>query len=424
MNATDPILALHRKVGLDIAGILRVLPDGNGGGVDIRYAPEVDALAELRREDIGGSQGVWQTATPKRADWKAVVQQGSALLATRSKDLQVAVWVVQAVTRLHGMKGLAAGLDMLVRLTNEFWPMLWPRPDGDDLEPRMAPYFWLDSHVTAEVLQVEVSEAPENRRTGLTFQEIVKGRKLRQLATNNSRAFEEALSEGEMSPDEISAIVEDSGDLFFLGLAADLAFARRGLTRLRDALDALGRSEAPSFSALTRILDDFEGFIGGILSERGLGAGHRRRRRPQRRRHRRRHRRRRGRHGARQPLRGRRQQPLRRRVRRRCRPRRRRPWRRRPGGGGADPRRRRPVGTAGGGRRGLRAAGHRQPGGGLSSARPRGRLAAGTRTAQPGAVPGEAGGVVGEGIAACGAAGAYGSRGRQRGHPRRPRHRR
>ncbi len=272
MNASDPILALHRKVGLDITGILRVLPEGNGGGVDIRYAPEVDTLAELRREDIGGSQGVWQTATPKRADWKAVVQQGSTLLATRSKDLQVAVWVVQAVTRLHGMKGLAAGLDMLVRLTNEFWPMLWPRPDGDDLEPRMAPYFWLDSHVTAEVLQVEVTEAPDNRRTGLTFQEIVKGRKLRQLATNNSRAFEEALSEGEMSPDAIGAVVEDSGDLFFLSLAADVAFARRGLTRLRDALDVLGRAEAPSFSALTRILDDVEAFIGGILSERGLVA--------------------------------------------------------------------------------------------------------------------------------------------------------
>lgn len=272
-SVVDPILALHRKVGLDIAVLLRTIPGGDGGGEDIRYAPEMDALAELRREDTGGSQGVWQT-TQKKADWKAVLQQGTTLIGKRSKDLQVAVWVVQALVRLKGIKGLAAGLDMLVRLSREHWSVLWPRPDGDDWEPRMAPFFWLDAQLPAEVLQVEATEPPEGTRIGLSYQEIVKGRKLRQLESNNHRAYEAALADGDRSPDAIDGVVEDTGDLFYIGLATDLAFVRRGLDRLCETLDELAPdAESPSFSGLTTLLRDFEAFVTGVLTMRGLETG-------------------------------------------------------------------------------------------------------------------------------------------------------
>lgn len=74
--------SLYQDVGLALDPLLAPLAEGDGGGVDIRYDPAFDAVAEARREDIAeGSQGIWQTEL-KKGDWKAVIRLGTEILAT------------------------------------------------------------------------------------------------------------------------------------------------------------------------------------------------------------------------------------------------------------------------------------------------------------------------------------------------------
>src|SRR5690606_33676222 len=105
---------------------------------------EFDAVAEARRNEEDSEQGIWQTAT-KKADWRQVVTLSTEILSNRSKDLQIGIWLVQALVRLHGLRGLAVGLDLLRRLSEGLWPALWPQPDGADLEPRIAPFYWIEA---------------------------------------------------------------------------------------------------------------------------------------------------------------------------------------------------------------------------------------------------------------------------------------
>ncbi|WP_207482420.1 type VI secretion system protein TssA [Arenibaculum pallidiluteum] len=261
--------SVYREVGLDLAALLAPLPEGEGAGEDIRYAPEMDALAEARRTEDETEQGVWQTSF-KKADWRAVVRMSADLLETRSKDLQVAVWLVQALARQHGLKGLAVGVDLVTRLTEAFWPSLWPRPDEDDLEPRLGPYFWMDAHLKSEVLQAVVTEPPPNERQGLDFQGIIRSRKLRHLASNNPRAYQQALSEGERSPEDADAAFAQTSDRFVQDRRDEVRLALAAARRLCAALDATAGRQAPSLSEFLGVLQDVERFLGQAAAERGL----------------------------------------------------------------------------------------------------------------------------------------------------------
>jgi type VI secretion system ImpA family protein len=267
--ASELTETVYQGLRLDLRALVAPLEGEDGAGEDIRYAPEMDALAEARRAEEETEQGVWQTAY-KKADWRLVVGIATDLLSHRSKDLQVAVWLVQALGRLHGPKGLGVGLDLVARLTEEFWPTIWPRPDEDDLEPRLAPYFWIDGHLRSEVLQVEVTEPPDGERQGLTFQAIIRSRKLRQLAGSNPRSYQQALSDGERAPDDVDSTVQATSDGFVLDRLADVRLALGAALRLRAVLDANAGRHAPSLSELIGTLQEVERFLAQSATERGL----------------------------------------------------------------------------------------------------------------------------------------------------------
>ena len=87
-------------------------------------------------------QGDWQT-TRKTADWPQVIKLTKDALATKSKDLQLAVWLTEALLRREGFAGFRGALDMLVGLLEQHWDHLYPEIDDGDAEMRAAPLEWL-----------------------------------------------------------------------------------------------------------------------------------------------------------------------------------------------------------------------------------------------------------------------------------------
>lgn len=66
-------------------------------------------------------------------DWRAVERMASDLLG-RTKDLRVVAWLTQAATRLHGVAGFAAGVQLMNLLCEQYWDEVHPRLviDGDN----------------------------------------------------------------------------------------------------------------------------------------------------------------------------------------------------------------------------------------------------------------------------------------------------
>src|SRR5262245_22943399 len=126
---------MHTPPVLDIEPLLEPISEASPSGRNLAYEPEYDALREARRSDDAAPQGDWQRRT-KTADWRRVVSLGSALLGEKSKDLQVAAWVAEALARLHGFAGLRDGLRLVRAIQDRFWASSHPEIEARDLESR------------------------------------------------------------------------------------------------------------------------------------------------------------------------------------------------------------------------------------------------------------------------------------------------
>lgn len=140
-------------------------------GPAARHDPVFTEIRLLREEDDPSlPMGQWERPL-KRADWDRIEQLCSAMLGTRSKDLQIAVWLLEAWTRQRGFVGLFHGLRLLDTLLRSYWPALHPQIDDDgDCDARLAPLEWLNASLSATVrLHAALLAPDEAMRAPLTL---------------------------------------------------------------------------------------------------------------------------------------------------------------------------------------------------------------------------------------------------------------
>ncbi|APW62222.1 type VI secretion system protein TssA [Paludisphaera borealis] len=104
-----------------------------------------DAYAELeesrRADEDAGEVDVWKRQR-KTADWNAILKLGTELLREKTKDLQIAAWVAEALAHQHGLVGIRDGLKLVGALQEAFWEEI--HPARGDLEFREGVYDFLD----------------------------------------------------------------------------------------------------------------------------------------------------------------------------------------------------------------------------------------------------------------------------------------
>lgn len=129
-------------LGLDLERICQSISQDSPCGEDLRYGSTYDLIPELARCDtVGLSMGVWDREV-KKSDWVGVVSVCQDVLTARSKDLQVAAWLCEALIHLHGINGAALGWRVVADLASLFWEAIHPKLE-DDVELRIKPILWL-----------------------------------------------------------------------------------------------------------------------------------------------------------------------------------------------------------------------------------------------------------------------------------------
>ena len=126
---------------LDFDALLQPIPGDNPAGRDIRYEGPYDIIREARRAEPVLDQ---KPSEIKKADWNVVVEHATATLSTQSKDLQIAVWLCEALINQHGFAGLRDGLYLLNALLQQFWDSVHPGIEDEDLEFRAGPFEWMN----------------------------------------------------------------------------------------------------------------------------------------------------------------------------------------------------------------------------------------------------------------------------------------
>jgi type VI secretion system protein ImpA len=145
---------------IDLEVLLAPISEDAPAGEDLLYSGLHSEIKEARRSDDDMDQGDWKREL-KTADWKAVVSLAKDALSNKTKDLQVAAWMTEALLHLHGLKGMRDGLLLLGGFLDKFWEGLYPEIEDGDLEARANCLSWLDKNVGPALGAIPITGCPD-----------------------------------------------------------------------------------------------------------------------------------------------------------------------------------------------------------------------------------------------------------------------
>lgn len=128
---------------LDIDELLKPIPGDHPAGGDLREETGINSLY-FKLKDARAQARTIERATEAAGDaptvpleWQTVRALAIEALQHRSKDLEVAAWLIEALLRLEDFAGLAASFVLVKRMAETFWPL--HSIDEDDTAGRVSP---------------------------------------------------------------------------------------------------------------------------------------------------------------------------------------------------------------------------------------------------------------------------------------------
>ncbi len=250
---------------IDVEALLAPIPGSNPAGEDVRHAGPYAAIEEARRADDDLPQGEWKRET-KTADWVGVITLATDTLKGKSKDLQVAAWLTEALAIRHGFAGLRDGLRLLREMQERYWESLYPSIEDGDVESRMGPLESMNAKLPSSIRALAVTRSLEgNAYSWLQWKE---SRTVDNLQRQNPEAHQAALAEGKLSGERFDKAVAGTPRAYYETLSADLAECWEAYEKVSRVVDEKFGRDAPSLLNIKSALEDCRTLVDGITKKK------------------------------------------------------------------------------------------------------------------------------------------------------------
>jgi type VI secretion system protein ImpA len=228
--------------------LLNPIAGASPAGADLRYDPIYDKIKEARREEDMIPSGGYDRPR-KLADWPQVIKLASDAIATKSKDLQLTVWLTEALLRREGYAGLASGLTLARGLVTQFWDGLYPEMEDGDLELRAVPLDWLGSRLDFVLKSVPIN------KSGHTFWSLkeapsIPTEKDAEKDKEKAALRKKALEDGKVSVDMFDKAFDATPKVWLRQLAGDISSALAAVDALDEVCQQKFGDSSPSFRGL------------------------------------------------------------------------------------------------------------------------------------------------------------------------------
>lgn len=230
---------------IEVDDLLQPIAGDNPAGESLCYEGTYDRIAEARREDDPKlSQGIYKTAH-KRADWVTLSGVCIEALTTRTKDLQIAGWLLEAWLHCDGFAGVAKGLRVVAAICERFWDEMYPAIEPNDLEGRIAPFDWIEQKLSLKVKQIPLTMHSEGE--SYAYVDWERACHFENLAMKDPRALQEALAKINPTVSAFRNAVRATNKSFYSDLVRDLDDALDACAQLEQMLDEKCGKNAPGF---------------------------------------------------------------------------------------------------------------------------------------------------------------------------------
>jgi type VI secretion system protein ImpA len=249
--------------GFDLDALLAAIPGDAPQGTDLRedysaqspYFRLRDARseareAERRSESLGDEA---ESGTPPQ--WKTVISLARTALAERSKDLEVAAWMTEALVRLSGLSGLTAGALLLQGLGEQFWDGVFPLPDEDGIVTRVAPITGLSGAETDGTLMAPLRRLPLFMRpdgSPFGWWQYERSQELASIVDEARR--QQRIEAGTMLLEDVEKEARAAGAAHFTRLRRTLDDAIAAWSGMGETFDRLAGADGPSTGRILSLL--------------------------------------------------------------------------------------------------------------------------------------------------------------------------
>lgn len=254
---------------LDIEALLQPIAEDKPTGIDCREDPSPlsnyqvvksarnAARAEERNNVFSGG------GQEAEEHWRKVTDLAPKILREQSKDLEVLCWYVEALVRRSGFAGLRDGFKLLLGFTEQYWDHLYPMPDEDGIETRVAPLAGLNGEGAEGVLIAPIRNTLITQGSNVgpySYWEYQQALDIQRAPDQDSR--EKKLKNLGYNVDNIEKAVAESSVAFFVNIRDDLTEAVDTYRQLSRKLDELcGTYESPPTSNIINVLEECLGAV-------------------------------------------------------------------------------------------------------------------------------------------------------------------
>lgn len=255
---------------LDFTSLLTPITDDQRTGADLRedYSPSSPYQSIKSSRNSARDAERKSIHDPNNSDantyWRNIVSEAPGIISKKSKDLEVACWLTEALIRRHGAQGLRDGFRLILALVQDFWgDDLYPMPDEDGIETRVAPLSGLNGEgaegvLIAPIRQIHITEG--NSLGPFSLWQY-------QQALNNDNISDDNLKDKKVaqlgiSLEDIEKSVAESSDEFFINLKDDLTQSIDSYKEIGLSLEtSCGPENAPSTRTIIEILEECRGAV-------------------------------------------------------------------------------------------------------------------------------------------------------------------
>ncbi len=197
------------------------------------------------------------------SQWRKILELAPDILQNQAKDLEIASWYTEALIRHYGYPGLRDGFKLIKGLIDQYWDGIYPLPDEDGIETRVASLTGLNGEGAEGVLitpirNVYITEGSEPGPFNFwKYQQVLEVEKV-----IDEEAKREKADKLGFGMDDVDRAVADSSESFYIDLCDDLSEA---ITTYRDVGALLdehcGINDSPPTSNIINMLEDCLGAV-------------------------------------------------------------------------------------------------------------------------------------------------------------------
>ena len=265
----------------DIEALLQPISEDRPQGEDIRedfspasiYYQIKDARAAARTSErqnqMSDDPDAIYLTIP---EWQTVLRLAPQILSENSKDFEITAWYIEALVREYGFAGLRDGFRLAASLIENFWDDIYPMPDDDGLEDRVAPMTGLngedgDGTLIGPIKQIALTQGYNEMPYAAWHYE-----QAYEIETITDPEKKEArIASGAVTMKLIDQSVLETPTSFFVSLKEEIDECAEAYTKLVDLLDEKCGNETPPSSNIRKAIKRVNEIFGFLTKNVVLG---------------------------------------------------------------------------------------------------------------------------------------------------------